>query len=146
MALIQVDTLTGAQTEALWRMYQNEWWTNKRNLQDIKEMLKHTDIIIAFVNDENGELAAFCRIVTDYVYKAVLLDVIVEPKFRKQGIGARLMDAVVIHPKLMHVETVDLWCLDAMAPFYERWQFEDQIGKIRFMRKTHKKDTESNMK
>ena len=145
MALIQVDTLNDAQTEALWQLYQNEWWTNMRNLLDTLEMLKHTGIIIAFVDDESGELAAFCRILTDYVYKAVVLDVIVKAEYRKQGLGAGLMDAAVNHPGLSQVETIDLWCLDEMVPFYERWGFIDQAGKVRLMRKHHKDGTENDI-
>lgn len=141
MAIIQVDHLNSAQSEDLWLLYQNEWWTNKRNLKNTLEMLKHTDVIIAFVNDENDELTAFCRVLTDYLFKAVVLDVIVKPKYRKQGLGAKLMDAVVNHPKLRQVETVDLWCLDEMVPFYERWGFQDQLGKVNFMRKYPKNDT-----
>lgn len=37
---------------------------------------------------------AFARILTDYVYKALILDVIVEPAYRGRGLGRLLMESI----------------------------------------------------
>lgn len=133
----QIETLNETQIFELWKLYQNEWWTNTRTLEDTQTMLNHTDINIALLENESGKMAAYCRLLTDYIYKAVLMDVIVAPEYRKAGLGTQLMNAAVNHPKLAKVSTIDLWCLEEMIPFYERWQFTNQLDKVRFMRRQH---------
>ncbi len=56
------------------------------------------------------------------------------------GLGAKLMDAVVNHPKLQTVETLGLHCLPKMIPFYERWGFTDDVGDIKFMKRKNSRD------
>ncbi len=138
MNLLQTDSLTEEQIQSLWRMYQNEWWSKRRTLRETEIMVKNTDILIAFLHQESNELAGFCRVLTDYIFKAVIMDVIVHPNYRGRGIGMQLMDAAVHHQKLVDVETIDLWCLDEMVPYYHKWQFTDQLGRIRFMRRSHR--------
>jgi len=99
------------------------------------KMLAATDVIIGLV-DESDRLIAFTRVITDFVYRAMIFDVIVKPTHRKTGLGAKLMDAVLNHPKLQTVESFALNCLPNMMPFYERWGFTDDVGEIKFLRRT----------
>jgi hypothetical protein len=46
------------------------------------------------------------------------------------------MDAVLNHPKLQTVQNWALGCLPHMVPFYERWGFSDDLGEIKFLRRT----------
>ena len=73
-------------------------------------------------------MIGFTRVLTDFVYRATIYDVIVKPTHRKIGLGTRLIDAVVNHPKLASVEQIALYCLPEMIPFYERWDFTANIG------------------
>lgn len=130
-----VETLTDSQVSDLMELYKNEFWCDKRTREDVVKMLAATDAIVGFV-DEGDRLIAFTRVITDFVYRAMIFDVIVKPTHRKMGLGAKLMDAVVNHPKLQAVETISLGCLPKMIPFYERWDFTDDLGEIKFMRRT----------
>lgn len=129
-----VETLTESQVSDLMDLYKNEFWCDKRTREDVVKMLAATDVIIGFV-DEGDRLIAFTRIITDFVYRATVFDVIVNPTHRKMGLGVKLMDAVVNHPKLQAVETLGLHCLPKMIPFYERWEFTDDVEDIKFMRR-----------
>lgn len=64
-----------------------------------------------------------------------VFDVIVNPTHRKIGLGVKLMDLVVNHPKLQAVESLGLHCLPKMIPFYERWGFTDDVGEMKFMKR-----------
>lgn len=54
---------------------------------DVQEMLKHPDEVVAFCDSQTGRLVAFACILTDYVYGALIFDVIVDPSYRGQGVG-----------------------------------------------------------
>jgi predicted GNAT family N-acyltransferase len=116
-------------------LYKNEFWSDKRTRDDVVKMLASTDVIIGMV-DECDQLIGITRVLTDFVYRAMIFDVIIKPTHRKMGLGAKLMDAVLNHPKLQTVEHFYLNCLPNMMPFYERWGFSDDVGEIKFLRRT----------
>jgi RimJ/RimL family protein N-acetyltransferase/GNAT superfamily N-acetyltransferase len=132
----RVDTLSESQIEDLHRLYQNEWWTKGRTLDDVRRMLDGTSVTIGFAEPHSGRLIAFARAVTDGTYKALVLDVIVDASARKTGLGKALMDAITSHPALASVQHFELYCRAELAPFYRRWGFEETSGDLRFLRKS----------
>jgi len=135
MGLRRVDRLDGDLPEQLHRLYLEEWWTNRRELDDVRRMLEGSDVVIGFVDEESGVLAGFARVLTDDVYKALVLDVIVDERYRGTGLGARLMDEVVDHPRLRDVAHFELYCRPELVSFYERWGFTNELGVLQFMRR-----------
>ncbi|BAZ30288.1 GCN5-related N-acetyltransferase [Cylindrospermum sp. NIES-4074] len=127
-----VNQLTENQIAELVELYKNEFWSKQRTYQGVVKMLAASDIIIALV-DESEQLIGFCRVLTDFVYRGTIYDVIIKPTHRKLGLGAKLLDAVVNHPQLKEVENIALYCLPAMIPFYQRWGFTSQSGKVELM-------------
>jgi GNAT superfamily N-acetyltransferase len=134
MAIEIVSQLDDQQVRDLVAMYQREWWTPERREPDVRRMLASPGVIIGLCDRETRRLAGFARVITDYVYKALVLDVIVAPSHRSTGLGKTLMDAVVAHPALREVSHFELYCRSEMIPFYRRWGFTDEIGELRFMR------------
>ena len=130
-----VEILTESQVSDLMDLYKNEFWSDKRTRQDVVKMLASTDVIIGLV-DECDRLIGITRVLTDFVYRAMIFDVIIKPTHRKMGLGAKLMDAVLNHPKLQTVENFALNCLPHLVPFYERWGFSDDVGGLKFLRRT----------
>jgi GNAT superfamily N-acetyltransferase len=131
-----MNRLTGEQIVQLWRMYQGEWWSRGRRLDDVRRAVQHSDLIFAFCDPHTGRLAAFARVLTDFIYKAVIFDVIVAREYRDLGLGRMLLDAITAHPALLFVEHMELYCRDEMVPFYEKWGFTSAPRSLRFMRKT----------
>jgi len=126
-----VNQLNETQVSQLVELYKNEFWSKNRTYQGVVKMLAASDIIIALVTEQK-EVIGFCRILTDFVYRGVIYDVIVKPNYRKMGFGAKLLDEVVSHPQLKEVENIALFCLPEMIPFYQRWGFTD-IVKLELM-------------
>jgi len=122
------------QAEALTRLYQNEWWARDRRVEDVRRMLSATDLSFGLV--EEGRLVGFSRVLTDGVYKALVLDVIVERRLRGTGAGRRLMDAILGHERLASVRHFELYCLPELTAFYERWGFTTELGELRLMRRS----------
>jgi ribosomal protein S18 acetylase RimI-like enzyme len=126
-----INQLNETQISQLVELYKNEFWSHNRTYQGVIKMLAASDIIIALVTEQK-EVIGFCRILTDFVYRGVIYDVIVKPNYRKMGFGAKLLDEVVSHPQLKEVENIALFCLPEMIPFYQRWGFTD-IVKLELM-------------
>ena len=135
-----LDHLSEAQTDDLIRMYHSEWWSEGRKPADVRRMLQHTDVIVGLAEPSTGRLVAFARVITDFVYKALVLDVIVAAEHRDEGLGRALMDHVVDHRRLASVRHLELYCREEMIPFYERWGFRGVPEDVRFMRMTRDAD------
>ena len=127
----------------LMHLYQKEFWCNTRKAADVLRMLDNTDIVIGVV-DEHDELCGFCRVLTDYVYKATLYDVIVASDKRRQGVGDLIMNSVLSLPELRQVEHIDLNCLTSMLPFYRRYGFTDALEGLQQMRRFHQNSAPQN--
>ncbi|MBD2665669.1 GCN5-related N-acetyltransferase [Richelia sinica FACHB-800] len=127
-----VSHLNEQQILTLVELYQNEFWSKNRKYEDVLRMLKHSDIIIALL-DEDEQLIGFSRILTDFVYRATLYDVIISPSYRNIGLGAKLLETAINHPQLKDVETIALYCLPNMIPFYQRWGFSTKTNGLQLM-------------
>lgn len=129
-----VDRLDVDQTRQLHALYQGEWWTRGRTLEEVRRMLTNDHPIFAYADAGSGRLAAFARVLTDGVFKAILFDVIVAEDFRRTGLGKRLMDRVLTDPRLAQVRHIELYCLPELVSFYERYGFASDVGGVLLMR------------
>ncbi|BCG60675.1 GNAT family N-acetyltransferase [Paenibacillus sp. URB8-2] len=131
-----ISALNERQFADLCELYRQEWWTNTRNPEDIAAMLEHSDIVIGICEDQTDRLIGFIRVLTDFVYKALIFDVIIHEAYQGKGLGRILLDQVTAHPKLQSVRHIELYCKSDKISFYEKWGFTNQIGDIHFMRRT----------
>ena len=92
--------------------------------------------MFAFVDPDHDELVAFARTIADGVYKAMIFDIIVKASWRGTGLGGLLMDTVINDPVLVGVMHRELYCLEEMVPFYEKWGFTAELPSLFFMRKS----------
>jgi GNAT superfamily N-acetyltransferase len=131
----RIDGLDEEHLDDLLRLYREEWWTEGRERDDVVRMLEGSDEVLGFAEPGSNELVAFARVLTDGVYKALVFDVVVAESHRGEGVGDRLMEAILDHPRLAGVEHVELYCLGELSGFYERWGFTDDLGDLRLMRR-----------
>jgi predicted GNAT family N-acyltransferase len=120
--------------EEVLRLFASGWWTSTRQTADVERMLAGSTVV--FAARDNQELVGFARVLSDGVYLALILDVIVSPHQRGRGHGAALMEAIVAHPAVARVRSVELVCQPDLMPFYRRWGFTDTVGASRLMRRT----------
>lgn len=132
-----ISELNNKQIDQLVSLYSNEFWCSRRTRPGVEQMLSCSDIIIGAI-DAAEDLVGFVRVLTDYVYKATIFDLIVRPDWRGHNVGRQLMNAIVSHPELEHVEHLDLNCLPEMYNFYERWGFTSDVGRLGFMRRVNR--------
>ena len=70
----------------LHQLYQQEWWSETRTLEDTRRGVQGSQLRIGLV-DEQDALIGFARVLTDYTFKAFIFDLIVRQDQRAQGIG-----------------------------------------------------------
>ena len=76
---------------------------------------------------EGGELAGFGRANSDRIYRAVLWDVVIDQKRRKQGNGRLLLEALLKHPAVVGVDRVYLMTTNQTG-FYSQLGFNKVIN------------------
>ncbi|MFC6988457.1 GNAT family N-acetyltransferase [Haloplanus sp. GCM10025708] len=131
----RIEELSTGHVDDLHRLYQNEWWTETRDREELPQMLSSSDELFGIENADSRELVAFARVLTDYTYKALIFDFIVAEPHRNEGLGAQLMSEVLGEPRLADVEHFELYCLEEMTGFYAQWEFTEELGDLRLMRR-----------
>jgi N-acetylglutamate synthase-like GNAT family acetyltransferase len=79
---------------------------------------------LCFALVDGKQLLAFCRVVTDQATFANLLDVFVLEPYRGQGLGKKLIDAVMTHPELQGLRRFTLATKDAHS-LYQQFGFSE---------------------
>jgi len=125
--------LNSQQIKELHVLYQNEWWTKGRTLEETQQSVSGSQICIAII-DKNNSIIGFARVLTDYIFKALIFDVIVSPEQRKTGLGDRLIGLVKNHSKLYCVKSFELYCLPELEFFYKKHGFTSDVGNIKLLR------------
>jgi GNAT superfamily N-acetyltransferase len=119
----------------LMELYAAAWWATNRTTAEVATMLERSDLVFALVDRHADRLVGFARVLTDGVYLAMVLDVIVAEDARKRGLGASLMEAIMTHAAVRPVRSVELVCQPDLVSFYRRWGFTDQVGQSTLLRK-----------
>lgn len=117
-----VRELEAGDAPALTALYEDyEWWED-RDVEGVHEVLLETDLGVCIEDD--GDLVAAARVLTDFRYYATVYDVVVAADRRGEGFGKQLMGALCDHEQLTEVPGVVLRCRDGLVPFYESVGFE----------------------
>lgn len=89
------------------------------------------------VYDDDRQLG-FARVVTDYATFAWLCDVFIDAAYRGQGLGKRLVAAVVADPELQGLRNFILATRDAHALYRQYGGFEPLAAPDRWMARPRK--------
>lgn len=128
-----IHQLTDKHITQLHELYQNEWWTKRRTLEETTQCVKGSQVCIGLI-DESGDLVAFARVITDYIFKAFIFDVIAAVSCRGIGAGDQIMSAVKNHSDLGSIKHFELYCLPELEGFYSKFGFSSEVGGIKLMR------------
>jgi predicted GNAT family N-acyltransferase len=134
--LVETETLGEPHIRDLWELFRNEWWTKSRSLDETRRIVAGSSVNLGVLDGPEGRLVAYTRVLSDFIVKALVLDVIVAPSHRGLQLGKRQIERVVHHPSLANVAHFELYCRPELMPFYERWGFTATIGDINFMRRS----------
>lgn len=125
--------LNEAQVQQLHGLYQTAWWAKERTLEQAWQCVQGSQIVIG-LTDEDGNLIAFTRVVTDYTFKAFMFDVIVHEAYQGKGLGNQLVGLVKNHERLKNVTHIELYCRPDLRDFYGQHGFTSEVGGMSLMR------------
>lgn len=98
-------------------LQQETSWAQDRSPLDLQRAVAASDLVLtAWIGTS---LVGCVRVLSDFVYRAVLCDVVVHPGYRGRGIGRQLVEGVIGHPRLVRVHKFTLLTATA-GSFYER--------------------------
>ena len=98
----------------------HSFWASGRSQQDLRRMLAGSQAVVSAWQER--QLVGFSRATSDGVFRAVLWDVVVAAEHQGQGLGRRLVEALLQEPALQAVERVYLMTTNS-AGFYEQLGF-----------------------
>jgi predicted GNAT family N-acyltransferase len=123
MTLEAEHHLTPDATAELRALYDPHPAWGERSREAVRAVIENSDVVVGVRDTAAGSLVASARVLTDYRFQAIVYDVIVDESRRGEGLGRRVMDAVVGHPDLQDVD-LSLHCREGLVPFYEDCGFE----------------------
>lgn len=97
------------------------FWARERQITDLQTAIAYSNPVVTVWNAE--ELIGFARATSDGIYRAVIWDVVIDPRFQGAGLGRKLVETVLAHPAVNKVERVYLMTTHQQS-FYERIGFE----------------------
>ena len=95
-------------------------WAQGISLEIVVRSIENSICIGAYLG---AQQIGFCRIITDHATFANLVDLIVWPEYRGQGVSLKLMDAVTEHPAVQGIRRFTLATSDAHG-LYQKYGFK----------------------
>jgi N-acetylglutamate synthase-like GNAT family acetyltransferase len=97
------------------------FWATDRSLEEMGLAIANSEPVITAWDGE--QLIGFARATSDGVYRATIWDVVIHPHYQGAGLGRKLVQTVLSHPKMSRVERIYLMTTHQQS-FYERIGFE----------------------
>ena len=77
--------------EEVRKLLSQSYWAKDRTIEVIEKSIEQS-LCFAIFDVETDTMAAFARVITDYATMYYLCDVIVDEKYRRNGLGKMLVD------------------------------------------------------
>ena len=123
------------QIKQLIKLYKDTGW-GERSIEDATNCVQASQVCIGIIDKEKN-LIGFTRIITDFIYKALILDVMVNADHRGSGLGQKLMHNIKNHDALKKVKHFELYCSPQMEAFYSNFGFTADVDGLKLMRSTN---------
>ncbi len=104
-------------------LFEQADWARGRTLNTTQHMMKQTDLVISAW--DGPRLVGMGRVLTDFVFRASIWDVIVDRTYHDQDIGKGVVTRILAHPSLQRVELFWL-CTRRYQGFYASLGFSDK--------------------
>lgn len=98
------------------------FWARDRQIEDWAIAIANSNPIITVW--DGSRLIGFARATSDGIYRATIWDVVIHPDYQGCGLGRKLVETLVSHPRMNRVERIYLMTTRQQR-FYERIGFEE---------------------
>jgi ribosomal protein S18 acetylase RimI-like enzyme len=97
------------------------FWAKGRSIEDLALAIANSEPVISVWDCQ--QLIGFARATSDGIYRATIWDVVIHPEYRGQGLGSKLVETMLSHPRMRWVECVYLMTTHQQG-FYEKMGFQ----------------------
>jgi ribosomal protein S18 acetylase RimI-like enzyme len=97
------------------------FWAKRRSIKDWGIAIANSEPVISIWDREL--LIGFARATSDGIYRATIWDVVIHPEYQGNGLGSKLVETVLSHPRMQKVERVYLMTTHQQE-FYEKIGFQ----------------------
>ncbi|WP_298506497.1 GNAT family N-acetyltransferase [uncultured Maribacter sp.] len=97
------------------------YWGKGRTLEEVKSTIENS-LCFGVYTDEKVQIG-FARVVTDYTFFGYIMDVIIDEKYQRKGIGKRLISFILNNKIIKNLSTVALKTKDAQE-LYIKYGFK----------------------
>jgi N-acetylglutamate synthase-like GNAT family acetyltransferase len=97
------------------------FWAQERSISDLSIAIENSEPVMAIWNDQ--KLIGFARATSDGIYRATIWDVVIHPNYRGTGLGSKLVESLISHPRMSRVERIYLMTTHQQG-FYEKIGFQ----------------------
>jgi len=106
-----------------------------RPLDLVKQSLENSFChVTAWHKDQEKEqLIGFARAISDGIFHAVLLDIVVDPQFQNRGVGKAIVKTLIKQLSKAHVRDITLIASPHIANFYHKLGFVSQPNSLQWM-------------
>jgi len=126
------DSKLAVTPEELQDLYRFTRWGRSRSLEQIDKMLDGSSM--CFSVRYNGKLVAFCRILTDFVFRGSMWDILVHPDHQGKGLGSQLMRYALNHPAIKPLPLIVTYTSE-LIEFMGKHDFEPRDGLLILQRR-----------
>jgi GNAT superfamily N-acetyltransferase len=107
------------------------YWAAGRTMEEVQTTIDSSFCFGIYLDDNQ---IGFCRVITDYVVFAYVMDVFIDEKYRGKGYSSILINAMMTEPKLHEVKIWRLATSDAHF-LYEKFGFKSLAHPEKMMEK-----------
>ncbi len=122
MGYLVDDSRGRIDTDAVWRALRDAYWGKWRSREDVETQIREAWRVIGVYDEQTGAQVGFARAVSDGLGFAYLADVIVVEEHRGNGLGKRIVQAMIDDGPGAHFRWT-LFTSDAHG-LYEQFGFE----------------------
>lgn len=107
------------------------YWAAGRTMEEVQTTIDSSFCFGIYLEDNQ---IGFCRVITDYVVFAYVMDVFIDEKYRGKGYSSILINTMMTEPKLHEVKIWRLATSDAHF-LYEKFGFKSLAHPEKMMEK-----------
>lgn len=93
-------------TQKIWSLLTDCFWSKDIPIEYVARFIKHSLCFGVYTKDY--QQVGFGRVISDYTTYAYVCDVIIELKYRRQGLATALIKEMLKHPELQGLKTWSL--------------------------------------
>lgn len=128
---IEIRCVTSWNPEEIVDLYRaGGWWKDEYSPADLPRLIRGSFVFAVAIDGKTGRAIGMGRVISDGVSDGYIQDLVVDPRFRKRGIGAQLVAALVQKCRESGVLWIGLIAEPRTEQFYLPFGFHRMDGYV----------------